>query len=132
VAREVGAKLIAIGAELIGNSREKNPDRHRARASDPFESNAAHYFTVFGLGELASTNRARRLGLVVAFYIYSTIMLSIHHERLRHKRSLQRAEFLTYAPSKAMAGALGRNEASAAVECLAGAASRSEGHRLWT
>ena len=31
VPREVGAKLIAIGTELVGNSREKNLDRHHAR-----------------------------------------------------------------------------------------------------
>jgi hypothetical protein len=51
LAREVSAKLIAIGAELIGNSREKNTDRHLVRPSDPFER--GHYLTVFGLGELA-------------------------------------------------------------------------------
>jgi len=29
VPREVGAELVAIGAEFVGNSREKNLDRHR-------------------------------------------------------------------------------------------------------
>jgi hypothetical protein len=44
VPREVGAKLVAMGAEFVGNSREKNLDRHRRTPAIQSRGSLFHSF----------------------------------------------------------------------------------------